>query len=181
MCFRLAFSLDWSNYLEEGSACCKYVLHLYSQSHVWESVHMDKGDCFQHWIFVAFFLCFFFDRRNQRLTYILKLNCLKVSLLWETSAEDGHRHPWLLHKGVEGITGDNPCVKQGWLLKEMGRLCGWLSTREFGHCLVQPINPSPPCPLIISLSAISPCFLSTSRDGDSPTSLGSLFQWMCHH
>lgn len=74
---------------------------------------MDKGDCFQHWIFVAFFLCFFFDRRNQRLTYILKLNCLKVSLLWETSAEDGHRHPWLLHKGVEGITGDNPCVKQG--------------------------------------------------------------------
>lgn len=72
-----------------------------------------KGTASNTGFLLLFFLCFFFDRRNQRLIYILKLNCLKVSLLWETSAEDGHRHPWLLHKGVEGITGDNPCVKQG--------------------------------------------------------------------
>ena len=32
-------------------------------------------------------------------------------------------------------------------------------------------NPSPPGPLTISYSATSPCFLNTSRDGDSTTSL----------
>jgi len=37
-------------------------------------------------------------------------------------------------------------------------------------------NPSPPLPLTISLSAPSPWFLDTTRDGDSTTSLGSL----CH-
>ena len=37
-------------------------------------------------------------------------------------------------------------------------------------------NPSPPCPLTTSLSATSPWFLNTSRDGDCTTSLGSL----CH-
>lgn len=55
-------------------------------------------------------------------------NCLKVSLLQETSAKDGHGHPWLLHKGVAGITGGNSCVRQGWFLKEIGRPRGWLST-----------------------------------------------------
>lgn len=34
-------------------------------------------------------------------------NCLKVSLLQETSAKDGHGHPRLLHKGGAGITGGN--------------------------------------------------------------------------
>jgi len=37
-------------------------------------------------------------------------------------------------------------------------------------------HPSPPCPLTVSLSATFPYFLNTSRDSDSPTSLGSLFQ-----
>jgi len=35
----------------------------------------------------------------------------------------------------------------------------------------------PPCPLTTSLSATSPWFLNTSRDGDCTTSLGSLCQY----
>jgi len=38
------------------------------------------------------------------------------------------------------------------------------------------ISRSPPCPLTMSLSATSLCFLSTSRDGDCTISPGSLFQ-----
>lgn len=37
------------------------------------------------------------------------------------------------------------------------------------------VNPSPPCSLSMSLSATSPLFLSTSKDGDF-TSQGSLYQ-----
>ena len=37
------------------------------------------------------------------------------------------------------------------------------------------INPTPPCPLTTSLSATCTLFLKTSREGDSTTSLGSLF------
>ena len=36
------------------------------------------------------------------------------------------------------------------------------------------ISSSPPCPLTMSLSAASTCLLSSYRDGDSITSLGSL-------
>jgi len=38
------------------------------------------------------------------------------------------------------------------------------------------VNPFPPCPLTLTLRAVSPRFLNTSRDGDSTTSLGSLCQ-----
>lgn len=48
------------------------VLHLYSQSHVWKSAHMDKGAASKT-IFVAFLSVFLFSRRNQRLTYASKL------------------------------------------------------------------------------------------------------------
>ena len=40
---------------------------------------------------------------------------------------------------------------------------------------VQP-QPTQPCPLPTSLSATSPWFWNTSRDGDPTTSLGSPFQ-----
>jgi len=39
-------------------------------------------------------------------------------------------------------------------------------------------NPSPPCPLTMSLGATSPRFLDTSRDGDCTTSLGSCAKGM---
>ena len=39
-------------------------------------------------------------------------------------------------------------------------------------------QPSPPCPLTMSLSAISLCFLKTFGVGDCSTSLGSLCQWL---
>ena len=41
-------------------------------------------------------------------------------------------------------------------------------------------NPPPPCPLAMSLSATSTLFFNTSRDSDSPTSLGSLSQCLKH-
>jgi len=40
------------------------------------------------------------------------------------------------------------------------------------------ISPSPLCPLTMSLCATSTQFMNTSRDGDSTTSLGSLFQYL---
>ena len=39
------------------------------------------------------------------------------------------------------------------------------------------VNPSPPCPLTISLSALSPHFLNTWGDGEPTTYPGSLFQY----
>lgn len=64
-----------------------------------------------------------------------------ASLLWKTTAKDGHGQPWLLHKGVEGMTGGSPCARgrgDSWRKQEER---GWCGTGDFeqGNCLTSTV------------------------------------------
>ena len=73
---------------------------------------------------------------------------------------DRDAETWLLHR-VTALTECEHCPTILWIIESLGL-----------ERPLRSISPSPPCPLTTSLSAKSPRYLNTSRDGDSPTSLG---------
>lgn len=120
------------------------------------------------------------DRRASRR---LRKNMAKGQLItgefWEhgSFSQKGRKTPYTCafpQLPLQVAAGDGTWNYLQWPLLKLQNLGSKI--RQRSPCPV--VNSCPPCPVTVSLTATSPCFLKASRNGDIPISPSSLCQYI---